>query len=65
VIGTYVLKQTTRFVCGITSFELSAGSMVRVTQLDTYNSKVLIEFDDRLVDWFHSSTITKNFYRGS
>lgn len=55
----YKLKEDSRFVCGITSFELSAGAVVQVTQTDPVTRKVLIDFGGRLVDWFHESVLSK------
>jgi hypothetical protein len=51
----YQLKQASRFVCGSTSFGLSAGTIVEVKQHDQANNKVLIDFGGRLIDWFHVS----------
>lgn len=55
----YQLKQASRFVCGSTSFGLSAGDIVEVKQHDKANNKVLIDFGNRLIDWFHVSYLDK------
>ena len=55
----YKLKADGRFVCGTTSFGLSAGAVVQVTQTDPSTHKVLIDFGGRMVDWFHESVLAK------
>lgn len=55
----YKLKEDCRFVCGMTSFGLSAGAVVQVNQIDASTHKVLIDFGDRLADWFHESILAK------
>ena len=55
----YKLKEDDRFVCGATSFGLSAGAVVQVTQTDPSTHKVLIDFGGRMVDWFHESVLAK------
>lgn len=55
----YKLKEDGRFVCGMTSFGIPAGVVVQVTQTDPSTHKVLIDFGDRMVDWFHESVLAK------
>ena len=55
----YKLKEDDRFVCGSTSFGLSAEAVVEVVQTDPSTRKVLIDFGGRMVDWFHESILTK------
>jgi hypothetical protein len=52
MLGKYRLKSDGVFRCGITTFGLSAGSIVEVTQLDKEGRKVLIDFGGRMVDWY-------------
>lgn len=63
-IGSYVLKESHRFRCGMSSFELSKGAKVRVAQLDTQNNKVLIDFGGRDCDWYHNSVLDLFDLRG-
>ena len=53
------LKKDSRFICGGTSFGLSAGAVVTVTQTDKSTNKVLIDFGGRMVDWFHESILNQ------
>ena len=57
LIGTYKLKEDGRFRCGLTSFGMSAGATVQVTQVDTERNKVLVVFGERLLDWFDESIL--------
>ena len=47
-MGDYILKEDTHFVCGITAFNLKAGTMVKVTRIDVDGKKVLLRFGDQL-----------------
>ncbi len=53
----YRLKLNMRFRVGMTSFELMAGGIATSTQADPENWKILLDFGDRLVDWFHVSVL--------
>lgn len=64
MIGNYALKKNGRFRCGITSFEIEAGHIIRVKQVDSSVRKVLIDFGDDLVNWY-SDTILAKFNRVS
>jgi len=55
----YRLKEDRRFVCGVTSFIFPAGAVVVVRQTDPSTNKVLIDFGERLIDWFHESILSK------
>lgn len=57
----YRLKEDGRFVCGTTSFGLSAGAVVQVNQIDASAHKVLIDFGGGMVDWFDESVLAKRF----
>lgn len=52
MIGDYKLKVDRRFRCGISCFGMSAGAVVKVTQIDKEYGKVLIHFGGRDTDWF-------------
>ena len=64
MIGNYALKENGRFRCGTTSFEIEAGHIVRVKQVDSSVRKVLIDFGGNTVDWY-SDTILAKFNRVS
>lgn len=55
----YRLKEDGRFVCGVTSFGLPAGAVVYVRQTDSSGGKVLIDFGERLIDWFDESILSR------
>lgn len=55
----YRLKEDGRFICGVTSFGLSAGAVVEVCQTDASTNKVLIDFGGRMIDWFHETILSK------
>lgn len=42
---------------GLSCFELHAGSIVEVKQIDLHFSKVLIDFGGGIVDWRHKSDL--------
>lgn len=52
VLGLYKLKEAMRFRVTNSSFELSEGSLVKVTQVDSNFHKILIEFEETITDWF-------------
>ena len=56
--GIYVLKHEQRFIAGYTSFSLSKGAKVQVTQID--KDKVLIDFGSRTMDWYDVSFLQKH-----
>jgi hypothetical protein len=58
LIGEYKLKEDRRFYVPNTSFGLSAGAPIKVTQVDEATHKVLVDFGDRLIDWFDDSIMT-------
>ena len=58
-IGKWKLNEPSRFRCGITSFELPIGSIVEVRQYNKEYGKVLIDFGDRMIDWFSDSILHK------
>ena len=53
----FKLKERSRFICGTTSFELSAGATVRVVQENIKGSQVLIKFGERLIEWYDISIL--------
>lgn len=53
----YRLSGTRRFRCGVSTFECRTGKIVTVRQVDHMNDKVLIDFGDRQIDWFHKSIL--------
>lgn len=46
------VKADSRFRVGMTTFTIDAGTVVRVTAYDHIRHKYLVDFGDRLVDWF-------------
>lgn len=58
-MGEYILNEDSHFVCGITAFNLKAGAMVEVTQIDIGGKKVLISFGERMSDWFPSNILSR------
>ena len=58
-IGKYTLNEGSRFSVGVTSFGLNAGATVHIKQVDTFRRKVLVDFGDRLTDWFDDSILDK------
>lgn len=61
-LGTYKTKSVQRYIAGGSSFELPSGSTVKITQVDKEFRKVLVNFGDDTVDWFHYS-IVDNFVK--
>ena len=57
--GKYELKKDIRVNVGTTFFSMFAGTEIKVTQIDNENSKVLIDFGDGFINWFHSSWLDK------
>jgi len=57
VNNVYQLKEDRYFRCGITSFLLPKGAIIKVTQWDATNRKVLVDFGGRLCDWYHISIL--------
>jgi len=57
MVGEYTLNKTKRFVTGGASFEMATGSRIEVKQEDKQGRKVLIDFGDGLIDWFHKSAL--------
>jgi len=57
MLGKYKLKIDRRFRCGISSFGLSAGAIVNVSQIDKEYGKVLIQFGERDSDWYSESIL--------
>ena len=57
--GKYKLKKNMRANVGTTFFPTFAGTEIEVTQIDNKNSKVLINFGDGFINWFHSSWLNK------
>lgn len=60
-MNKYKLIYSRRFLCGSTSFECKAGTIVVVKQVDKNNKKVLIDFGNGLIDWFFEGTIDRCF----
>lgn len=58
-MGEYILNEDTHFVCGITAFNLKAGAVVKVTQIDVGGKKVLLRFGDRMRDWFPDNILNR------
>ena len=58
-LGDYKLLDDCRFRVGVTSFGLSKGKFVKVTQIDKEYNKVLVDFGGGYVDWFHESVLDK------
>ena len=58
-MGEYILKEDSHFVCGNTAFNLRAGAMVKVTQIDVDGKKVLLSFGDRMCDWFPDNILNR------
>lgn len=59
ILGDYKLVEDSRFRVGVTSFGMSSGVLVKVTQVDMEYNKVLVDFGGRNVDWFHESILDK------
>lgn len=57
--GTYKLKKDMRVNVGTTLFSTFAGTEIEVTQVDNERSKVLIDFGDGYINWFHSNWLDK------
>jgi hypothetical protein len=55
------LKQATRFRVGVTSFDLDEGRVVTVKAKSPMTQKLLIRFDESLVDWFSIERIKRDF----
>ena len=58
-LGDYKLVEDSRFRVGSTSFGMSSGGMVKVTQVDREYNKVLVDFGGGCVDWFHEAIFSK------
>lgn len=58
-MGECILNEDSHFVCGITAFNLQAGAMVKVTQIDVNGKKVLLSFGDRMSDWFPDNILNR------
>lgn len=58
-MGEFILNEDSHFVCGITAFNLRAGAMVKVTQIDVNGKKVLLSFGDRMSDWFPDNILNR------
>ena len=56
-IGQYTVKNKSRYRTGITSFEVGSGVSVKITQVDNEHRKVLVDFGDGCIDWFHNSIV--------
>jgi len=52
---TYILNKDIRVITGITSFGLLKGAKINVTQKDNEYNKVLVDFGNGYMDWFHES----------
>ena len=63
LIGGYTLKKDGRYTCGVTSFGVAAGHKVEVKQVDGEYRKVLVDFGDGMIDWFHDSIVEDKFIR--
>ena len=57
--GKYKFKKDMRAKVGTTFFYTFAGTEIEVIQIDNKNSKVLINFGDGFISWFHSSWLDK------
>jgi hypothetical protein len=58
MLGSYKLLKSRRFRVGVTSFELSAGAIVSVSQHDAEHKKVLVEFGPSTIDWMPDSILS-------
>ena len=63
LIGSYTLKRDGRYICGVTSFGISSGHKVEVKQVDSEYRKVLVDFGDGMIDWFHYSIVEDKFIK--
>ena len=63
LIGSYTLKKDGRYTCGVTSFGVAAGHHVEVKQVDSEYRKVLVDFGDGMIDWFHYSIVEDKFVK--
>ena len=61
MIGAYRAKDKFRTIAGGAAFTVQAGSQVVVTQVDTRNHKVLVEFGRRLLDWKSTWWLDEHF----
>ena len=59
ILGDYKLVEDSRFRVGVTSFGMSSGVLVKVTQVDKEYNKVLVDFGGGYVDWFPESVLDK------
>jgi len=59
-IGKYKTNKHLNVRTGTAGFSLNKDTVVEVTQLDTPRRKVLIDFGDRLSDWFPNSWLEAN-----
>lgn len=57
---TLVLKRTRRFIVGVTSFEMSANSLVGVLQEDKTNGKTLLDLGGA-TEWFGKREVQEDF----
>ncbi len=59
MIGEYKLKKDIRVRVASTVFTTPKGTRLDVKQHDKECSKVLIDFGDGYIDWFHEAWLSK------
>lgn len=59
--GNYKAIKDCRFRVGVSSIGISEGVVVKVIQVDTEYSKVLVDFGGGDSDWIGFHSLTKNF----